>query len=228
MKNVLIVKSDKKDQTIKITAQWYDAELGVRMLEKLLVEAQDFTSNTESSESKRNKIFIREQLQDNRQALLEASKELNRFYSENRISTIIPQINVDLGLSQAVPKTIEDIRNAVGAETQPSPNNAYNSRVVSDVPAQVYYTYLQGEQILMAKVNALLAQQSELAKIEEIKERLSFQIIDKPFPTKRNYTPKTRVVTMVAFAGGFFLSVMLVLFQHAFHKMRERSKPTAS
>ncbi|MBI2082706.1 MAG: hypothetical protein HYT76_03970 [Deltaproteobacteria bacterium] len=82
-----------------------------------------------------------------------------------------------------------------------------NARIVSDVPQQVYLQYLTYKRELLGQVNSLLTQQYEMAKIDETKEELNFQIIDwARIPTKKDKPNRMQFVIVF-----FFLSLILSL-----------------
>ena len=60
-----------------------------------------------------------------------------------------------------------------------------------------------------------LSKEYELAKAVEMKEKVSFQIIDPPYiPDKRKpYKPKKKLIVAVAFITGLFLSIFIVFFK---------------
>jgi len=65
---------------------------------------------------------------------------------------------------------------------------------------------------LIAKVHALLTQQYEMAKIEEAKEDLAFQVIDKAEVKVRTSSPNLLINLAVGIFGGICVSVFLAFF----------------
>jgi len=234
-KKVLDVKDDKKTQLINIDIELKDPNLASQVANRVIVELQDFISNSALTVAKRNRIFIEEQLQKNKIDLLESGTKLNQFFGNNRISSVQPQLDVDIGKIQGPPKSFEDIRGELSnLETQ---KQALSSKIqeeekegiVRGVPSQVYLQYLTLQRELLGRVNALLTQQYELAKIEEAKEDLTFQVIDKAVPPERYSWPKKIVIIPLAFAGGLFFSLFFAFFLDYIRKMKEaeRAKPSA-
>lgn len=94
------------------------------------------------------------------------------------------------------------------------------AQTVKNVPQQVYLTYLMLRRELLAKVNALLTTQYELAKIEESKEDLAFQVIDKAVPPKERYKPKRTQICVMSFMAALFFAVFLAFFRDYLARMK--------
>jgi len=62
------------------------------------------------------------------------------------------------------------------------------------------------------KLYELMAQQYEMAKIEEAKDPAIIQVIDKAIPPHKRFKPKRMVMVMIATFTGFFLSIFLAFF----------------
>lgn len=83
-------------------------------------------------------------------------------------------------------------------------NKIETVHIVKGVPQQVYLQYLTHRRELLAQVNALLTQQYEMAKIEQAKSDLSFQVIDWARVPKRNFKPSRAAIV----GGAFFISIL--------------------
>ena len=92
--------------------------------------------------------------------------------------------------------------------------------VAKDIPQQVYLQYLTLRRELLIKMNALLTQQYEMAKIEEAREELSFQVIDSAEAPEKRFKPKRKQIVMVAFFASIFLAVFLAFFLEYIEKMK--------
>jgi uncharacterized protein involved in exopolysaccharide biosynthesis len=229
-KRILTVQDDKKTGLIKIQVELKDPELAAQVANQFLVDLQDFINSNQLTVAKRNRIFVEEQLQKNKVELLEFGKKLNQFYSVNRISSVQPQLDVNIGKIQNPPKTFEEFRNQFAELEQQktdmvSPlSDEERNGVVHDVPSQVYLQYLTLQRELLGRVNALLTQQFELAKIEEAKEDLSFNVIDKAVPPVRPSKPKKLLNIAIAFTTGLFMSLFFAFFLEYIRKMKEAEK----
>ncbi len=233
-KKVLSVEEDKKTNLIKIQVELKNPELAATITNRFLVYLQDFINNNQLTVAKRNRIFIEDQLQKNKMDLLEAGKQLNQFYSSNQISSTLPQIDVHVGKLEEAPPTFEELRSATQQVQQQSESlkskisEAKKEGVVHAVPSQVYLQYLTLQRELLGKVNGLLTQQYQMAKIEEAKEDLSFQIIDSAIPPAHPSKPQVLLIVAVSFVGGLFMSIFFAFFLEYVRKMREKEPKPAS
>ncbi|MFO1518603.1 MAG: Wzz/FepE/Etk N-terminal domain-containing protein [bacterium] len=229
-KKVLSVEDDKKTSLIKIDVELSDPELAAKVANRIIVELQDFISHNQLTVAKRNRVFIEEQLQKNKMDLLESGKKLNQFYSNNRVSSVQPQMDVNIGKIEGPPKTFEEFRtelsglNSKGDELASQLTEEEKKGVVHGVPSQVYLQYLTLQRELLGRVNGLLTQQYELAKIEEAKEDLTFQVIDKAVTPVRPSWPKKSIIIPLSFFGALFTAVFFAFFLEYLRKLKETEK----
>ena len=239
LKQQVGVMEDNKGQTIEITAMFKDPELPARVVNAYLEELQKFINANAFTTAKRNRIFIEGQLQENKRGFLEAGKEINEFYKQNSISSV--EANIDVNIEnvigqvemgqgaeplkyanldvQSIKQLGSDIGNLVTQKADLD-EKIRTARIVEDVPQQVYLTYLMMRRELLAKINALLTSQFEMAKIEESKEELSFQIIDKAVVPFKKYKPKRAQICVISFFGALFFAVFLAFFREYLRKLK--------
>lgn len=222
----MLIDEDKKTSLISVSATTGGAELSTKIVNGYLDELVHYISENALTTAKRNRIFIQNQLERNKTELLDSGKELASFYATNKISNVVPTVDVNVSL---------------GPESSPGPSNEGSSegnemqrkletlgeqikktRVVKDVPQQVYLQYLVIRRELLGQMNLLLAQQYEMAKIDEAKEDLNFQVIDwARVPTQR-FKPQRRQIVMATFALSLFLAVFYAFFREYWKKMQEK------
>ena len=141
---------------------------------------------------------------------------------------------MDIGKIQGPPKSFEDIRGELSKldlkkqELTTKIQEEEKEGIVRAVPSQVYLQYLTLQRELQGRVNALLTQQYELAKIEEAKEDLTFQVIDKAVPPVRPSWPQKKIIIPLSFAAGLFFSIFLAFFLEYIRKMKEAEKARQS
>ncbi len=223
-KKVVKVEEDKKTGLIKIELKMKDPVLAAKVANEMIFQLQKFIESNSLTLSKRNRIFIEEQLVKNGSKLLEAGKELNNFYAQNKISSVTPQLDVNVGSYESIPKPFEEFQENLNdlqrrqQEVQKKKEQAF----VRGVPGQIYLQYLTLNRDLISRSHALLTQQYELAKIEESKEDLAFQVIDKAEIKVRHSSPKAFLILAVGTFGGFFLAVFIAFFREYIAKLRAK------
>ena len=77
------------------------------------------------------------------------------------------------------------------------------------------YARLQRETFVQNKLYTLLAQQLEQAKIDEARDEMAFQILDRAFPPDRKSKPKRLQTIVVSGAVGLLLGIVLAFVRQA-------------
>lgn len=225
-KKVAKVEDEKKTGLLKISVSMKDPNLAAKVANRMVLELQDFIENNSLTVSKRNRVFLEEQLVKTRAKLLEAGKELNQFYASNKISSVVPQLDVEVGSYQTTPKAFEEFQDEfsdLSNQIKKTEEKKEKARV-TQVPGQVYLQFLNLNRELLSKTYALLTQQYELAKIDEAKEDLAFQIIDKAEVKVRQDSPKLPINLAVGFLGGFSLAIFFAFFREYIEKLKTKSQ----
>ena len=226
-KGLLKIQDDKKTGLIKIWVISPDSALATAIVNRSIVELQDFTTHNQLTVEKRNRIFVEEQLQKNKIELLKIGKRLNEFYGNNRISSSLPELDVNIGKMTNPPLSFEEFRDELAElnlkkeNLVPKLTEEEKQGIVQNVPSQVYLQFLTLQRDLLMRVNIMLTQQYEMAKIDEAKEDLAFQVIDKAVIPIRPYSPNIKINVIIAFMGGLFLSVFIAFFQEYLEKIRK-------
>ncbi len=227
---------NKKEGTIKISAMFRDPERAADVANGYLNGLQRLINNSAFTVAKRNRIFIENRLARNKKELLEAGRELNDFYRDGRVSSVESVVDVPITVSEAydfgtsemneedldkLEKEKNEIEDKIGVITKET------SILIKDVPQQVYLQYLTLRSEVLGKMNALLAQQYEMAKIDEAKEDLAFQVIDRARVPEKRFKPERRKIVMLAFFVSLFITVFFMFIMEYFEKIREINKQKA-
>lgn len=232
---------DKKNQLIIIKTTNKNPEVAAKITNDYITELATYINENTFTSAKRNRLFVEGQLERNKMDLLESGKEMTTFYSTNRVSNVVPAVDVDvsMGTGNHAPDLPQLTLNppAVSAvslawteakkksdELKKQMENVKTeiekTKIVSGVPQQIYLQYLILRRALLEQVNGLLSQQYEMAKIEEAKEDLNFQVIDWARVPVHKFKPQRRQIVML----GFMLSGLLALFYAGFKEYLEKLK----
>lgn len=196
------IGEDKKSHLISIRVTMSNPELAANIANYYVLELVNYINENTLTAAKGNRIFVEHQMERNKRELLESGKDLASFYGSNRISNVVPTVDVNVS-SEDEAKGLDET-----AET-----NIRRSKLVQDVPQQVYLQYLLTRRELVNQLNILLSQQYEMAKIEEAKEGLDFQVIDWASVPLNRFKPKRRQIVLVSLIASVFLSLFFVLFR---------------
>lgn len=233
MRGLVTAFDDKKDKSIKIAVVSRSPDFSARIANAYVDELQNSIKNNAFTNAKRNRIFIEGQIESNKREFLEASKEVNDFYRGGRISSAETKIDVSLN-SDILPPNEDSSRfvfndevadhgqeiNSLVTQRADIDRKIADAKIVKNVPQQVYFGYLVLRRELLGKVSALLTTQYEMAKIEESKEDLAFQVIDGAVPPVGKYKPSRSRICMGAFIVSLFLAILLAFLMEYFSKMK--------
>lgn len=226
--------------TITISAELEDPKLAADIANGYLEGLQNLISSNSLTMSKRNRIFVEKQLAQNKIDLLEAGKDLNEFYKAGRISSVDSKIDVPISTNVNLKSEILNLKQTLNLknqiqneeiasvdsllaqadELQKQKEELESKLFVKDVPQQVYLQYMTLRRNLLTQMNTLLTQQYEMAKIDESKEDLAFQVIDPARVPEQRSKPKRRQMVMMAFMSSLFIGIFAAFFTEYVKKLK--------
>jgi len=209
-----------KNGTITISTEFKDPKISTDVANGYVEGLQELISKNSFTVTKRNRIFIEGQLAQNKRELLEAGKELNEFYKSGKVSSVKSTIDVSVESNQ-ISNTDQAI---ISVEMLRKNKEDIESKIVKGVPQQVYLQYLTLRRNLLTQINTLLTQQCEIAKIEEAKDELAFQVIDPARVPEKRSKPKRKQMVMMVFVSSLFLSVFTAFFMEYLEKIKQQIK----
>lgn len=192
LRTTVLSAPNLQKSTVEISVESVNPNFARDVTNAYVAGLEEYVSETSLTKAERNRIFIEGMLEKNKKELLEAGKELSKFYASNTISNTGSLVNADISINKTNSKT----------STPPEQNT------VKNIPQQVYLHYLSQHRDLLTQVTNLLAQQYEDAKIQESKEALIFQVLDDAGPAIK-VRPNKRQIVILAFAIGLLFSAFL-------------------
>jgi uncharacterized protein involved in exopolysaccharide biosynthesis len=77
---------------------------------------------------------------------------------------------------------------------------------------------------IASQLLSTLTQQYELAKAQELKEKVSFQIIDPPYvpDPDKPYKPKKALIVALGLISGLFLGIFMAFFKEWLENVKRR------
>ena len=177
---------------------------------------REYVNEKTLTAAKHDRVFIEQQLANNKRELLETGLGLNEFYKSGKVSSV--ESKVDVPIEEL------SVQHAELAGLQKQLADIETKMVVKGVPQQVYLQYLTLQRNVLTQVNSLLTQQYEMAKIEESKNDLVFQVIDSAQVPEKRSRPKRKQMVMMAFVGSLFFGIFLAFFLEYIEKMKQQAK----
>lgn len=205
-------------QKIFISAVSENPEFSAKLVRQYLVELQNFISNNALTRVKQQQLFLEKQLAKNKKDILEMGKTLSRFYVQNPVSSVKPNLRVPVAVYTKEGardfKNYEEFKAHFDLlQKKELPSLEREIEYVSDVPHQVYIKYITVQQSILENNYGLLFQSYEAAKIEANKQEPSFQILDEPVVPMHRFSPNRREMAKMAFGIS-----MLLGFAWAFYR----------
>jgi uncharacterized protein involved in exopolysaccharide biosynthesis len=228
LKKLISVSTDKKTGVITLSIEFpKDPKMAYKIAKVALEEAQKILNEKSWSLAKKQRIFLENQIRK----ALKKWKLLEEIYSEFLQGKIkdVPLIVDENFINQLLVKN--ENSTAVGSDLKLGKWKRELEKVSIGVPAsgnisqyQFNYQKLQWQMNLLQNILTALFQQYEVAKANEIKEQVAFQIIDPPYvPEKDNpYKPKKVLILTVATVSGLFLGIFLAFFIEWLEETKKR------
>lgn len=244
--------TDDRKGTINIAVEYKDPKIAADIANQFTIALKRFLSENALSMAKRNRMFIENQLKKVKEELQDAEEAMKNFQTNKKIVSMDAQTEaaitalaslkaqitakeVQLGvikhfstLSNPDVITIKDelreLKKQLALLESKGPNpeaDAFPS--LSEAPKLgLQYIRLKRKALTQGKLYELLTQQYEMAKIDEAKEDITFQVIDRAIPPEKRIKPKRRLNVMLAGVVSLFAGIFLVFFLEYLTNLKER------
>lgn len=201
------IEPNLKTGAIEIAATMPDPQLAVDVVSSYVKYLKETIDVKAFTIARQQREFLGDLLLRNRKELLESSTMLSDFYRRFQVSANNAFLDVQLKLGEVPPRALNDLLR----QKAESEKRLEKTMTVRNVPQSIYFDYLSEHLKLLREINGVLSVQYENAKVEEVRESLTFQVVDPPVPNlaKTNFGPK--IITMLGFAGALLVSTFLVI-----------------
>jgi len=246
--------TDDKEGLISVAVEYKDPEIAADIANQYTRELQRFLSENTLSMAKRNRIFIENQLQKVKAELQAAEESMKTFQTDKKIVAMDAQTEasikalaelkaqvttkeVELGVLKQfatptnpdvvrVEDQLRELRKQLGMlETKGANPEADAFPSLSEAPELgLQYIRLKRDALTQQTVFELLTQQLEVAKIDEAKEDIAFQVIDTAIPPEKRIKPKRTLIVMLAGVVSVFAGIFLVFFLEYVENMKKREE----
>jgi len=224
LEDLMSISTDKKTGVITLTVDFpKDPEMSYKIAITALREAQNILNEKAFTLAKKYRIYVEKQLS----LVEEKYRELEKIYRDFMSGKIkeVPFIIGDQDLkilSSTIPEKSEIKKKVkeLKAQLEDLRRNTY----VSISNYQLNLQRLQTQMEIVEELLVTLANAYEMAKAKEMKEQISFQVIDPPFiPDKEKpYRPKKKLIVAVALVSGLFLGIFAAFFREWLDNVKKR------
>ena len=243
--------TDDRKGLINISVNYNDPEMAADIANQYTASLQKFINENALSMAKRNRIFIEGQLNKVRVELKEAEEAMKSFQTDKKIIAIdaqtesaikaIAELNaqitareVQLGVIKQfstsanpdvlrIKDELRELKKQLAMiESKGDTPQTGTFPSLSEAPTLgLQYIRLKRKALIQEKIFELLTQQYEVAKIDEAKEDVNFQIIDRAIPPENRIKPNRRLNVMLAGAVSVFMGIFFVFFMEYIAALKE-------
>ena len=249
------ITNDRKG-TINIAVEHKDPKIAADIANQYTVALKRFLSENALSMAKRNRIFIEDQLKKVKEELQDAEEAMKNFQTNKKIVSMDAQTEaaimaladlkarittkeVQLGVIKhfSTPSNPDVIRikdelrelkkQLALLESKGANPEADAFPSLSEAPELgLQYIRLKRDAVTQQKVYELLTQQYEMAKIDEAKEDITFQVIDQAIPPEKRIKPKRKLNVMLAGVVSLFSGIFLIFFLEYLGNLKNSKEET--
>lgn len=231
----------EENGVIYISAITKDREFSAEIVDYYVEKLDNYNKNQQMTKGKQNRIFIETRLDSTETEIERIASELKTFQEENNMIELDEQVKaVVKHYSELISKKTEFeiqrefgskylAKNSVKIENLNAKIDVINQELqnlnlhkdgdsyilpLKDIPQMSFkYAALQLELEVQQKVYEFLYPQLESARIDELKDLPTIEIIDKPVISGMRTKPKrAKICILLFFAGLFFSSASAVFY----------------
>lgn len=242
------IVSDKKSNFIVVSVEDHEPKRAADMANAFIEELKNLAKGLAISEAAQRRLFFEEQLKDAKEALIKAEDAMQGFQErtgalkmEDQAKAVIEGI-ADLRARIALTEVEIRVMKSFSTENNPDLQKAeealkgmkaelkkleekgagsgHDTLMPTGKMPEVGTEYIRKLRELKyhETLYELLAKQYEIAKIDEAKDAVLIQVIDKAIPPKKRARPKRTLMVITATLTGFFLAVLAAFFKEVWER----------
>ena len=239
---------DEESGLIIITINSKDKYLSAKIANYFVAKIENYNLTTSRSKGREKREFIERRLADVKQEIDDLSTIMLNFQKENKVLLLNEQVKAVIEIFaklEAEKRTIKMerdflinnysndspqvivanqklniINKEINSLKQTSKNTDYLFELDEVADLSLNYGYFKTQLEIKKRVYEFLYPQYENAKIEEIKDLSTVEVIDKAKPAGMRTRPKRAIICTIAFFLAIFLSSVFVIF---FHFLKKKS-----
>jgi capsule polysaccharide export protein KpsE/RkpR len=248
----LKVQEDRKSGIISLTVEDRDPKRAADMANAFVEELKSFMGGFAISEAGQRRMFFEDQIRDTKESLSRAEEEVKGFQQRTGAFQIDAQTNAIIGgianlrakisAKEVEAKVLRSFATAQNPDLQRIEEEVRALRVelekVESGKGRGFDPLMSSERVpatgmeylrklRQLKYNEtlyeLLVKQFELAKLDEARDAVVIQVIDRAVPPERKSRPRRAQIVLLATITMLFLSVFIVLLLE--HPWKKSGKP---
>jgi uncharacterized protein involved in exopolysaccharide biosynthesis len=244
---LLTVREDRKSGIIFITVEDRDPKRSADMANAFVEELKSLVGGLAITEAGQRRMFFEDQLRYTKESLARAEEEIKAFQQRTGMFQVdaqaraiiegIARLRAGIAVKEVEAKVLRSFATAQNPDLQrveeevralrgelekveTSKGHGFDPLMPSGRVPEMGTEYLR--KLRQLKYNEtiyeLLAKQYELAKLDEAKDAVVIQVIDRAVPPERKSRPQKALIVLLATVTTLFLSVIIVLLLDWFWK----------
>jgi len=237
---------DEESGLILISINSKDKYLSSDIANYIVKRIETYNLTTSKSKGRERREFIEKRLADIKKEIEDISEKMLNFQKENKVLLLDEQVKAVIDIFaklEAEKRTIEMERDFliknysndspqvivadqklniivknINSLKQTSKNTDYLFELDEVADLSLNYTYLKTQLEIKKKVYEFLYPQYESAKIEEVKDLSTVEVIDKAKPAGMRTRPKRAILCIITFFIAIILSSIFIIFFHLLEK----------
>lgn len=238
LKKITDFNVDKKSGIINISVEHKDPKKAADMANAFVEELKNLNKGLAISEASQRRLYYEEQLKDTKEALIKAENEMKSFQEKTGALQIdeqakaiisgIADLKAKIAAKEVELKVLKSFTTPQNPDYQKADEALKALRLelkrlesnekkghdplmpTGNIPS-VGLDYIR--KLREVKFNEtlyeLLLKQYELAKLDEARDAVLFQVIDKATPPDKRYKPKRTLMVIVSAFSALFFSIFL-------------------
>jgi tyrosine-protein kinase Etk/Wzc len=233
-------REDRKSGIVFLTVEDRDPKRAAELANAFVEEMKSMAGGLAISEAGQRRMFFEDQLRETKVSLARAEEEVKGFQQRTGMIQVdaqaraiiegIARLRAGIAVKEVEAKVLRSFATAQNPDLQrveeeiralrielekveTSKGSGFDPLMSSGRVPEMGLEYLRKFRQLKYNetVYELLSKQFELAKLEEARDAVVIQVIDRAIPPERKSGPQRALIVMLATISAFFLSVLIVL-----------------
>lgn len=251
LRRMVKVDRDLESGVVRIQATSKDPDLSARIANTYARELDTYLKQNAISSAKRNRQFVEEQLRLAQEDMAKIETALKTFQQKNRVIALDAQTEASVRNYAEIKARLTAAEIEAGVISKASfegdPKLTLKLQEIQELKKQLAkleagdsknpiisfesapslglsYARLKRDLMVREKVFELLTQQTELAKIQEAQEDISFHVLDPALPSATPSSPKVGFIVLISMIVSGFLGLLLAFGNHLVKTYRNALK----
>ena len=199
LEKLMSVDTDRKTNVITLTVEFpRNPEIAYEIAKVALSETNKILNEKSFTLARKYRIYVGKRL-ETAERTLKMVNNMYKAFSEGKLKEV-PLLSENMELPPKLQEKINRLRNNYYVSTPDYQLNLMKLKADFDIATNMYETLLK---------------QYEIAKAQEEKQKISFQVIDPPYvpDIHKPYKPKKKLIVAVALISGLFLGIFGAFFK---------------